>query len=37
MNSAAKIQKKSQMPTGKWDFYINLLYSAKIIRTSTVE
>ena len=37
MNSCAKLQKKSQMPRGKWDFYINLLYSAKIIRTSVVE
>ena len=25
--------KKSQMPEGRWDFYINMLYSAKKYRT----
>lgn len=28
--------KKSQMPKGRWDFYINMLYSAKKYRTKKV-
>lgn len=27
--------KKSQMPEGRWDFYINMLYSAKKYRTKS--
>lgn len=29
--------KKSQMPEGRWDFYINMLYSAKKYRTKNGE
>lgn len=29
--------KKSQMPEGRWDFYINMLYSAKKYRNKVGE